>query len=67
VEKAAEREEKTVSRLSKSVLASRQKASTDAAPDPREKLVKAHERLAEGEDLIRRLKACIDLQERPFA
>jgi hypothetical protein len=67
VEKAAEREEKTVSHLSENVLGSRQTATPGAAPDPYEKLVKARERLAEGEDLIRRLKECIDLQERPIA
>ncbi len=67
VEQAAEREEKTVSRLSESVLGSRQKAATNDAPDPREKLAKARERLAEGEDLIRRLKECINLQEQPVA
>ncbi|MEJ2227383.1 MAG: dynamin family protein [Alphaproteobacteria bacterium] len=66
VEKAAIGEEKRLSRLQDSVLSSRQ-STASANPDPHEKLKRARERLADGEELIRRLTACIELQQQPVA
>jgi GTP-binding protein EngB required for normal cell division len=65
VEKAAVGETKRVLRMNEGVLSSGRKAPPDTAPDPNVKLRRARERLAEGEDLIRRLKECIKLQEQP--